>query len=50
MNEHALYFTMLQENDVIFDEKIIIVNPEQKDTMKFYFELYAESKIFSIFF
>ena len=50
MDEQALYFTILQENDVIFDEKIIFVDSEKKDTMQFYFELYDESKILSIFF
>ena len=50
MNEQALHFTILQKNDVIFDEKIIVVDLEKKDTMQFYFELYAESTIFQFVF
>jgi hypothetical protein len=45
MDEQALYFTILQENDVIFDEKIIFLDLEQKGAMQFYFELYAKGKI-----
>ena len=47
--ENALYFTILQENDVIFDENIFI-DLEKRKTMQFYFELYSESKALSFFF
>ena len=47
VDEKALYFTILQENDVIFDEKIIFLDLEQKGAMQFYFELYAKGKILS---
>ena len=47
--ENALYFTILQENDVIFDESIFI-DLEKTNTMQFYFELYSESKALLFFF
>ena len=50
MDEQALYFTILQENDVIFDEKITFVDLEKEKPMQFYFELYAESTIFQFVF
>ena len=46
MDKQALYFTILQENDVIFDKKIVFVDLEEKDAMQFYFELYAKGMIF----
>ena len=53
MDENALCFTILQENDVkndvIFDECIFIDLSEAIPT-QFYFELYSESKILSCFF
>jgi hypothetical protein len=43
----TLNFTILQENEVIFDESISI-DLENRANMQFYFELYSESKIIII--
>ncbi len=43
----TLNFTILQENEVIFDESISI-DLENRDNIQFYFELYSESKIFAL--
>ena len=47
MDKKAFYFSILQENEIIFDETIFI-DLEKRDNTKFYFELYSESKIFLI--
>ena len=47
MDKKAFYFSILQENEIIFDETIFI-DLEKRDNTKFYFELYSESKILLI--
>ena len=43
MEQKALHFIILQENDVIFKESIFI---DLENPIKFYFELYSESNYF----
>jgi hypothetical protein len=43
----TLNFTILQQNEVMFDESISI-DLENRDNIQFYFELYSESKIFAL--
>ena len=50
VDEKELYFSILQENDVIFDETIFFSDLENSGTTQFYFELYSESKIHTVFF
>ena len=47
MDKKAFYFSIIQENEIIFDETIFI-DLEKRDNTKFYFELYSESKILLI--
>ena len=47
MNEKALYITILQGNDVIFDKRLSI---DLETPTEFDFELLSESKIIIIFF
>ena len=44
MDEKGLYFSILQENDVIFNAHVFI-DLAKRNTKQFFFELYSESKI-----